>query len=888
MDSINEAEFDRITEIASIICDVPISLISLIDKDRQWFKSKIGLDVNETPRELAFCRYAIMDPHILEIQDAITDERFKNNLLVTGEPGIRFYAGTPLVDPEGYALGTLCVIDRKPKKLSAKQLRALKLLGEEVISKIVERRQKEELKNFENIFRRSNDLIFIGGGDGFFKKVNPAFTKVLGWSKEQLLNTSTFEFIHPDDIASTEIELKKLAHGHSTVNFIQRFKTISGSYKTLQWTSSPEASTGYIFGIGRDISKEKEKEEQLAESEEKLRVFFENSQGLMCTHDLEGKFLSVNTSGASTLGYTPQEITQMSLFDIIPQERHPYLNAYLDEIKKSGSVKGQMLTRHKNGSLHVWLFNNFLQKGATGEEYVIGNAYDITERERLQNDLIRTKEMLEQTNKVARVGGWDFNLEKQEIYWTSVTKEIHGVPQDYEPDLKSGINFYKEGDSRDRITQAINLGIAEGKSWNEELQIIDVSGKEVWVRALGNTEFENGVCKRLFGTFQDIDAYKEAELALKRSVAAQERLNEALLEQIELVKEQDKTIEKIQEFKFLADSIPQMIWTSQADGYTDYYNRYWFDYTGMTLEQTQTEGWEPVLHPDDLENDTNLWNESLATGKPYDTEVRFKRASDGAYRWHISRAVPMKNNKGEIVKWFGSCTDIDEYKKALDLENKISQYEDFNRIVAHNLRGPAGSIGMILTMLDETTDENEKADLLKMLSQSSETLNETLNELMKVLEVRNNHDLTYDDCDLQEIVNGIEKMLKGQMVAKKARIITDFNKNHILFPKIYLESIFYNLISNALKYSKDEIPPEIIISSTTKADKTLLTFKDNGLGIDLKQHGNNMFKLNKVFHRGYDSKGVGLFMTKTQIETFGGKISVQSDPGVGSEFFIEL
>jgi signal transduction histidine kinase len=193
--------------------------------------------------------------------------------------------------------------------------------------------------------------------------------------------------------------------------------------------------------------------------------------------------------------------------------------------------------------------------------------------------------------------------------------------------------------------------------------------------------------------------------------------------------------------------------------------------------------------------------------------VRFKRKSDGVYRWHLSRALPMKNDKGETIKWFGSCTDIDEYKRALNLESKISQFEDFNRIIAHNLRGPAGSIGMLLDMIAEEEEPAEKENLLRMLKTSSLTLNETLNELMKVLEVRNNKNMMYDLCYLPEMVNVTDAMLKGQIAAKKAVITTDLQVASMKFPKMYLESIFYNMVSNSLKYSKPDIAPQINIAS---------------------------------------------------------------------------
>jgi PAS domain S-box-containing protein len=886
LDSISEREFDRITELASIICDVPISLVSLIDEGRQWFKSSVGMETKQTPRDLAFCQYTIMDTVIFEVEDATIDERFRENALVTDKPCIRFYAGYPLIDPDGFALGSLCVIDRKPKVLTQKQKRALTILAEEVTSLIVERRQKEELRNFEKLFRFSNDLVFIGGIDGYFKKINPAFTKIFGWSEEYILNTSSFEFYHPDDMENTKRQLEKLAGGCETINFLQRFKTITGAYKTIEWTSTPETSTGHIYGIGRDISELVLKERQFAESEEKLRVFFEHSLGLMFTHDMKGKFLSINNAGAEVLGYTREELMQMSLYDIGLPERWGAIDEYLVKIKTKGSLKGQASSLQKNGSVRVWFYNNILENSTGSEPFVIVNGLDITERHKLEIDLKRTSRMLEQTNQVARVGGWELNMEKQRIYWSSVTKEIHGVPADYEPDLTRGVNFYKEGASRDKIIEAINLAIDTGKSWNEELQITNDNGEDIWVRALGSAEFENGVCKKLFGTFQDINDYKLNELALKRSIETQERLNAVMVEQIQLIQQQDQTIEKIREFEFLADSIPQMVWTSNPDGSSDYYNKHWFEYTGLTLAETIEKGWTPALHPDDAQKDWDTWNESLRTGRPYQSEIRFRRAADGAYRWHLGRALPMKDEHGKIVKWFGSCTDIDEYKRALDLESKISQYEDFNRIVAHNLRGPAGSIEMILNMIAESDDEEEKKELMAMLKQSSVTLNETLNELMKILEIRNNHDLAYDDCNFDKMVSAVERMLMGQVVSKKAIISTDFRVASMKFPKMYLESIFYNMISNALKYSKADTPPKISITSKLKNENTVLTFSDNGLGIDLEKHGNSIFKLNKTFHSGFDSKGVGLFMTKAQIETFGGHISVESTPNVGTTFTI--
>lgn len=267
LDSLPEKEYNSITQLASYICGTPIALVSLIDNQRQWLKSTIGIDVTETSREDSFCQYTIMGDGVFEVNNALENEIFADNPLVTGAPKIRFYAGAPLQDANGFNLGSLCVIDTKPKTLTEEQKNALQLLAGQVVSLLDARKKNLDLnksqREFQNFINLSKDLVCIANVDGLFYKVNPAFTFVLGYSKEELEGSPFVNFIHPDDLASTYHEVEKLSRGEMTISFENRYLCKNGKYVVLSWNTSPDPVTGNLYCIARNMTKEKEAEQSL-------------------------------------------------------------------------------------------------------------------------------------------------------------------------------------------------------------------------------------------------------------------------------------------------------------------------------------------------------------------------------------------------------------------------------------------------------------------------------------------------------------------------------------------------------------------------------------------------------------------------------------------------
>ncbi|HYL68737.1 MAG TPA: ATP-binding protein [Candidatus Limnocylindria bacterium] len=275
LDTLPEQEFDDLTRLAALICGTPISLVSLVDVNRQWFKSKIGIDKPETPRDIAFCAHAILQPDVMVVPDALQDERFRANPLVTGEPNVRFYAGAPLLTEDGHALGTLCVMDRVPRDLSMEQREALRALSRLVVTQFESRRSVSDLSQaireqqraeteLDQLFTLSLDMLCIAGFDGFFKRINPAWEKVLGIPMEELLSRPFLDFVHPDDRKATLQEMKHMGHGRVTFSFENRYRCADGTYIWMLWNATPSLDQKRVFAVGRDITLRKRAERRLA------------------------------------------------------------------------------------------------------------------------------------------------------------------------------------------------------------------------------------------------------------------------------------------------------------------------------------------------------------------------------------------------------------------------------------------------------------------------------------------------------------------------------------------------------------------------------------------------------------------------------------------------
>lgn len=359
--------------------------------------------------------------------------------------------------------------------------------------------------------------------------------------------------------------------------------------------------------------------------------------------------------------------------------------------------------------------------------------------------------------------------------------------------------------------------------------------------------------------------------------------------------------ESQQVFKSVFDYSPTGIALLAPDGTWLDVNTSLLETLGYAVEEMRGLSPRDLIHPDDL--DAAIFQINLMLERKINTyraERRY-RHRNGHYIYMFLACSAMLNPDGTMHFFILQMIDVTELKHldsearkkniilhatSIDLQQKIKQLFEINQIIAHNLRGPASALISSVELLSELKSQLEQQDLIFHMKNSANAILQTLNDLKEVLAQHASTDLPFTQCDLEHTTRQLWSSLNLQVVEKNAQLTTDFQVPVILYSRPYLENILFHLINNALTYTRPEVPPAITVATWQEEDAIVLMVRDNGIGIDLDKHQEQLFRYKKKFHRGYESNGVGLFMIRNQIRTFGGRIDVQSEVGKGSSFFV--
>ncbi len=415
----------------------------------------------------------------------------------------------------------------------------------------------------------------------------------------------------------------------------------------------------------------------------------------------------------------------------------------------------------------------------------------------------------------------------------------------------------------------------------------------------------------LIRILHEIMKKKSAEAALRHAnkelITAQKDLQKINNELEERVKERTKALtisEKRQ--RSLIAATTSIVWTSNAEGQIEKKVPLWGKFTGQQWEQYKGFGWLDAVHPDDREKIKKQWKETKNKQAILKLESRLL-SNEGNYRHILLHGVPIMSDDGTMQELIGTISDIDDQKRAEEvlksnnkeleeayksmevinnkLKNSNEVLETFVYAAAHDLRSPVVNLKSLLNFIHKTKDISKKLELFDRFEEAVHRLDNTISGLGEIIEMQEADNSTAKTIYFQDILEQVLAEYSYKVIATDAKIDASFELcPSIVYLESYLTSIMTNMVTNALKYHREGQPPVLVIRSKKEEGMVVLTFSDKGIGMDLERYGKNLFKPFKRFTSQAEGKGIGLHIIKSMMEKNGGRIELESKPGVGTTF----
>lgn len=468
---------------------------------------------------------------------------------------------------------------------------------------------------------------------------------------------------------------------------------------------------------------------------------------------------------------------------------------------------------------------------------------------------------------------WDWKIQEDSINWNKGIESVFG----YNP-LEVGKTskwWFDKIHPEDSIRMSIKLySFIEQKTekWQDQYRFRCADGSYKYVLDRGFLlKDKNGRAIRMIGAIQDITKQKQEEQRLKL---------------LETVITQSKDSILITEANSISGRIPKIVYVNPAFSLMSGYLP-----KEIVGKSTNIFNKGPNSDSDELKK--------LLTAIKNEEECLIETISYTKQKeeyWVRFSMIPIFNNEGVISHWISIQRDITDEKKLeaekeqliRELTQNNKDLKQFSYITSHNLRAPLSNLIGLLNLIDDIPLENpELEEILAGFTKSTHLLNETINDLVKVIIIKDNPSMQKEEVSLQEVFENVFSQLSFQIELHKPIIKLKFDKVPLLNTnKAYIESILLNLLTNSIKYKSENRKLKISITAEQENHKAVLTFKDNGIGIDLERNRDKVFGLYQRFHNYPDSKGLGLYLVKSQVETMGGTISIDSEVNKGTTFTI--
>jgi len=629
-------------------------------------------------------------------------------------------------------------------------------------------------------------------------------------------------------------------------------------------------------------------DQKLAEQSLKLQaqVLESMDEGVSVSDD-NGFILFTNSAEDKMFGYEPGELIgkHVTIQNAYPQEENTRIvNEVIDQISIMGSWTGEWHNRRKNGS--TFFTHSHISAIDVGErKLMVCVQRDVSGERAYKEQLKRFKFMADNASDPFILMKGDATF----AYLNDLALERWGYSREeaamlHASDVDQGYNAIAFNDTflraqKERLAPIETLH----KKKDGTLYPVEIN--------MGGLILDGQ--PYLFAVARDITERKKAREALNLS---------------------------LERFQLMSDTMAQFVWTSDEKGNLNYFNKAVFDYSGLTYDTLQTDGWLQMIHPDDQEQNIIKWTHSVKTGEHFFIHHRFLR-KDGKFRWQLSRAIPQYDSEGKIQLWVGTSTDIHDQKlfeeklakevadRTLDLsaannqlQKSNAELEQFAYVASHDLQEPLRKIRTFATMLrDGTSDLTEKnSNYINKIMASSERMSSLINDILNFSKLAQT-DFSYVSVDLEEILKNVMQDLEMDFEAKNVSIVKDVLPVIEAIP-IQMNQLFFNLMSNSLKFAKEEVPLEIQIKVNEFPASKMIDYKnlnnklqyiemifiDNGIGFD-QQYGEKIFNIfQRLNNRSFAGSGIGLALCRRIVHSHYGEIFASSSENKGAAFHILL
>lgn len=890
LDTPNETRFDRLTHLVQQCLGSDIVLISLVDHDRQWFKSKQGLDACETGRDISFCGHAILADGILEVSDALHDERFADNPLVVGEPHIRFYAGAPL-SIEGHKIGTLCLIDREPRQLTESEYNILREFADAIEQEILDRLQEQsqhQLQQREQRFRSVLEGTRIGTwewnvqtGETVF---NERWAEMIGYTLAELAPISIDTWLslaHPDDLPESEVLLNRHFAGELDFYDYQcRMRHKAGHWVWVHdrgrvISRSENGQPLMMYGTHADITTAKQAEIELQESRDQFKTLVNNIPGITyrCLPDDNWTMLFMSGSIDPLSGYPASDFINNAVRSyasvIHPDDQSMLERAVAHAVDARSSWSLQYRVIHQDGQIRYVEERGQADYNKDGSvRFLDGFILDITNEKQIKRQLLKLTEQL--PGMVYQFQQWP-NGRVTFPYASANIEQIFGVTAQQAKCDATPVFDTIVAEDLPPLTASIDESREQLSLWRHEYRVQKHDGRIIWLSGRAMPERQPDGSVLWHGYIDDVTHTKQFYLAL-----------EDANEQLHLAQQRLELSSQQAQIGYWQASLKsgELWWSPMI------YDIFGFDPDSI---EPSVALFKSTVHPDDIALLEASEEKAKVTGL-HDVVHRIIR-TDGQVRWvhELAQMMDVEHNPELIM--IGSVQDVTERMRLQQMK------DDFISTVSHELRTPLTSITAALKLLIHTQADNLNGATKKLLDTAHSNgtrLHHLINDLLDVEKLAAGK-MTFD-IKQHAVMPIIEKALADHAAyADKLSIhlslsaSKDVHNVMIAVDEHRLQQILANLLSNAMKYS----PPqgEVIIEIDTDGQWVELAICDHGEGIS-EDFRNRIFQrfaqADASSAREKGGTGLGLALCKELAEGMKGHIGFESTLGMGSRFYVRF